>query len=36
MAPAELAEVVTWILDAPAGMRIDRLTVHPMVQGSWG
>lgn len=36
MEPAELAELVTLVLDLPPHLRIDRLTVHPQVQGSWG
>jgi NAD(P)-dependent dehydrogenase (short-subunit alcohol dehydrogenase family) len=36
MSPAELARVVLWVLDSPDGVRVDRLTVHPMMQGSWG
>lgn len=36
MEPAELAELVKLVLDLPPQLRIDRLTVHPQVQGSWG
>jgi NAD(P)-dependent dehydrogenase (short-subunit alcohol dehydrogenase family) len=36
MTPAELAEVVTYVIGLPNRIRVDRLTVHPMVQGSWG
>jgi NAD(P)-dependent dehydrogenase (short-subunit alcohol dehydrogenase family) len=36
MTPAELADAVSWVFSAPQQIRIDRLTVHPMVQGSWG
>jgi NAD(P)-dependent dehydrogenase (short-subunit alcohol dehydrogenase family) len=36
MDPAALAQVLAWIFDTPDGLRIDRLTVHPMIQGTWG
>lgn len=36
MTPAELADVVSWMIRAPERIRVDRLTVHPMVQGTWG
>jgi NAD(P)-dependent dehydrogenase (short-subunit alcohol dehydrogenase family) len=36
MPPEDLADVLTWIFDTPDGMRIDRMTIHPMIQGTWG
>lgn len=36
MTTAELADVVSWMLHTPQRIRVDRLTVHPMVQGTWG
>jgi short-subunit dehydrogenase len=36
MTPDELAAVVSWIIDVPTSIRVDRLTVHPSVQGTWG
>jgi NAD(P)-dependent dehydrogenase (short-subunit alcohol dehydrogenase family) len=34
--PSELAEVIRWVVEVPPHVRVDRLTVHPMVQGTWG
>jgi NAD(P)-dependent dehydrogenase (short-subunit alcohol dehydrogenase family) len=36
MDPAALAQLLTWLLETPAGIRVDRLTIHPMIQGTWG
>jgi NADP-dependent 3-hydroxy acid dehydrogenase YdfG len=36
MEPSELAEFLTWIIRLPPHLRVDRLTVHPLVQGTWG
>lgn len=36
MTTDELADVVGWVLRTPERIRVDRLTVHPMVQGTWG
>jgi NADP-dependent 3-hydroxy acid dehydrogenase YdfG len=36
MTPTELADAVAWVIETPEHIRVDRLTVHPMVQGTWG
>jgi 3-oxoacyl-[acyl-carrier protein] reductase len=36
MAPEELADAILALLRLPVGVRVDRLVVHPMNQGTWG
>lgn len=36
MDPDQLADALLALLDVPAELRVDRLVIHPMVQGAWG
>ena len=36
MLPTEVADVVAWVITTPDSVRLDRVTLHPPAQGTWG
>jgi NAD(P)-dependent dehydrogenase (short-subunit alcohol dehydrogenase family) len=36
MLPSQVADVVAWAITSPDGVRLDRITLHPPAQGTWG